>query len=72
MMDVIHAVQGRPFASMLVDPFGLIEVPIDVGGGAGEDFLSLDVLETLKQLFRLSRALRGVLGMSSADYTGSQ
>ena len=46
-VDEIKEVDGRPFAGVLIHPLGLIDIPVDVGGTAGDDLLAVDLMEAL-------------------------
>ena len=63
----IKEVDGRPFARVLIHPFGFVDVPVDIGGASGDDLLAVDLMEALQQSLGLGRQLARFLCLSESD-----
>ena len=51
--DEIKEIDGRPFAGVLIHPFGFVNVPVDVGSASGNDLLAVDLMEALQKCLGL-------------------
>ena len=67
MVDIVEAVQRRPFAGMLMHPLGFVQIPVDAGHRTRDGLLPFNHSQTLQQLHSLSRMLLCLLSRQTAD-----